>query len=174
MDIKHHKSGQALVEFCIGLIAILAVVGGMFIIGDMGLARMETRVEATRDASQRSMFAPSSSTQFVRSHIRAVTAGPDNQPYSFDDTSTTGGAVETFLTLVEPSQPAVLQQYAPSHILANMYSSNEMMANTGLVSGQDSQRIDIRDIPIIRKLFVNQDTIHIEETVWSIRTGDLY
>lgn len=163
-----------MVEFCIGLVGLLAVIGGIMILGDMSLARTAARVRATRDASRLSMQSANNSVEPIRAHIRSVTEGGDNQRYSQDDSYLSGGAVETFLTLIEPNQPQILSGYAPSNILANIRGSEELMASTGLVMGQDYEQVDIRDIPIIRKLFVNQESVDIGVSVWSVRTGDLY
>ncbi|MGA0369220.1 MAG: hypothetical protein ACO3N7_07190, partial [Kiritimatiellia bacterium] len=129
---------------------------------------------ATREASRRSLISPASSVTPVRNFIREVTEGADNQRYSQDDVQSMGGTVDTFLMLNAPNQPAVLSGYAPTNPLATIYSSNDLAANTAYVSGQEHNTVPLRDFPIIRKLFVDESSVDIEETVWTVRTGDLY
>lgn len=175
MDTEHKKnqSGQALVELCIGLIAILTVFAGIIQIGRMGLARMEARVEATGTASALSMNAASTSFRLIRSYIRQMDEGGDQRSYSLDDVAMPGNRDEMFDTLLAPNQPGMLNSYAPGNILAGIQNPVDMMGETGLVRSTASEN-NIPVLPIVRKLFIQRNTVDIDVTVWSIRTGDLY
>jgi len=176
MDInkQKNKSGQALVEFCIGLIAILTVVGGIFLIGDMGLARTDARVEATEEASRASLYANTNAIRQVPNYIQQMDSGGDQSTYSTDDISVRGGAGDVLLRLVPPQQSQILSNYVPSNSLANLQTINDLMDTTGLVRGEGSETVDIRNFPIVRRLFIDQEQIGIDVTAWSVRTGDLY
>ncbi|WFB35639.1 pilus assembly protein [Kiritimatiellota bacterium B12222] len=175
MDTKtlHSKSGQAMVEFCIGLIAILTVVAGTIQLGRMGLARMEARVDATGTVSALSMNSGSTSIRLVRNYIQENTEGLDGRTYSMDDTSTIGNAAEVYDQLLRNNHPQLLHRYAPNNTLASIQNSIDLMGETALVSST-SYEYDIPVMPIIRKLIFNQETVDLEVSSWTIRTGDLY
>lgn len=176
MDTKtvKNKSGQALVEFCIGLVGILTVVGGIFLIGDMGLARTEARVEATRQASRASIYTSTTAIRQIPNFMQQMVSGGDQSDYSTDDTSVTGGGEEVLFNIVNPQQPQVLEVYVPGNPLSSIRNVNDLMARTGLVRGTGSETVDIRNFPIVRRLFIDQEQIGIDVTAWSVRTGDLY
>ncbi len=175
MDTNHKKSksGQAMVEFCIGLIALITVFAGIIQLGRMGIARMDARVEATGNASALSMTSSASSFRLIRPYLQKVTEGADGRSYSVDDRDLQGNADEVYDILVGPNQPALLNSYASGNILASLNDSVDMMGETGLVQSTASEN-NIPIMPIVRKLFFDQNTVDIDVTVWSVRTGDLY
>jgi hypothetical protein len=176
LDIKkqRRKSGQAMVEFCIGLVGLIAVVGGTFILKDLCLSRVDARVQATEEASRRGIGATMPDVIPIYNFIRQVDEGGDGQEYSQDDGQTPGGTIETFFVLNAPNQSGILRSYAPDNLMANIQTSDDLEAYTSFVSGQEFIRVNIRDFPVIQKMFVNQESVTIEETVWTVRTGDFY
>jgi hypothetical protein len=175
MDTKHppSKSGQAMVEFCIGLVAMLTVIAGIFQLGRMGIARTDARVEATGSASALSMTSSSSSFRLIRNYIQQNNEGVDTRSYSVDDVQVQGNAGEVYDQLLMPNQPNRLRGYAPTNTLANIQNAVDLMGETGLVRSTASES-NIPIMPIIRRLFFDQNTVDIDVTVWSVRTGDLY
>lgn len=170
---RRRKSGQAMVEFCIGLVAMLTVIAGIFQLGRMGRARTDARVEATGSASALSMNSASSSFRLIRNYILQNNEGADARSYSVDDMALLGNADAVYDQLLMPNQPNLLRGYAPTNILANIQNSVDLMGETGLVRSTASEN-NIPVMPIIRRLFFDQDTVDIDVTVWSVRTGDLY
>lgn len=170
---KYAKSGQAMVEFCIGLIAMLTVIAGIFQLGRMGIARTDARVEATGTASALSMTDSSGSYRLIRTYIRQNNEGADTRSYSVDDVRILGNPNEVYDQLVMPNQPNLLRGYAPTNTLANIQNAVDLMGETGLVRSTASEN-NIPVMPIIRRLFFDQNTVDIDVTVWSIRTGDFY
>lgn len=171
---KHRKTGQAMVEFCIGLLAIIIVIAVTFVVGRMGLARTQARVDATRRASYQAMNSTSGSVFQVPNYLSAVNEGNDGQRYSQDDIQSSGSALTPFQTLVATSRPDELRSYAPGNIFAEMNSLSDLMTTTGLVRGDGSEIVPVDDYPIARRLFINQSSVGFDITAWSVRTGDLY
>jgi len=170
---NRNKNGQALVEFCIGLVALLTVFVGIILLGKLGLARTEARVEATRRANQAIDLGPNTVVQ-LPNYVRGIDAGIDNRPYSQDDVSLSGNPLNTLLTLAQPNHQIELRSHAPGNQLAELGSSNDFMSSSGLVGRSVNQRVPIENHPIIRRLFFNQNMVNLTVTVWSVRTGDLY
>jgi hypothetical protein len=172
-DARRTRSGQALVEFCIGLVAMLAVIGGVFQLGRMGLARTEARVEATQRASINSMRSEEATGLSIPGYIARVSEGEDEATYSVDDIRVGGNEQILYERLLAPNQPHRLQEIAPGNPLAEMGDSFEMMVGLGLVPGRGAE-YDIPVLPIVRRLFFDQPTVDIDVTSWMIRTGDIY
>lgn len=175
MDTKpiSAKSGQAVIEFCIGIVAMLTVIGGIFQLGRMGQARMDARVEATRAATMFSMLDEDLTGLFIPNYIRAMDAGPDGWTYSQDDISMGGDALDAHERIIMRMPPAQVRQYAPESPLADMDDAFEMMLGMGLVSGTGAE-YGVPVFPIVRRLFFDRHSVNIQVQVWSTRTGGIY
>ncbi|MEX2382440.1 MAG: TadE family protein [Opitutales bacterium] len=167
-----NKSGQAMVEFCIGLIGMLAVIAGIVQLGRMGLGRTNARVEATAMASAASMT-DESDIRPIRSYIDRMQEGADQRSYSVDDRAQTGDPDAVYEQILRHNQPNTLSGYAPGNILAGLSDSLDMRINTGLVQGTGVEP-NIPVMPIVRRLFFDQDNVTIDIQAWSVRTGGLY
>jgi len=173
-DHRHAtKSGQAAVEFCIGVVAMLVVIGGAFQLGRLGLARTDARVEATRVATSRSMLPEAFLTTDLTNYLQGMREGPDGSKYSLDDEPNTGNANEAYVTLLEPNHPEILQGYASGNDLAGIEDTYTLMTSMGLVQG-GGMELNIPVLPVMRRLFFQHDTVDIQMSVWMVRTGDLY
>lgn len=165
-------SGQAVVEFCIGLIGMLVVIAGIFQLGRMGLGRTSARVEATAMASAASM-SDEADIRPLRRYIYRMDEGADQRRYTVDDFAQTGDPDAVYRQILRPNQPQVLGGYAPGNTLAGLSDSLDMMINTGLVQGTGVES-NIPVMPIVRRLFFDQDSVTIDVQAWSVRTGGLY
>ena len=168
-----NKSGQALIEFCIGLVAMLAVIGGIFQLGRMGMARTDARVDATRFATARSMLDSDVTGLSVPNYIIRMSEGDDEATYSVDDSRIGGDEGEVYDRFIDSSRPERLRAYAPGNEMAEMSDSFEMLLGMGLVQGVGT-RYNIPVFPIVRRLFFDQPTVDIRVSAWMVRTGELY
>jgi len=175
VDTKRHasKSGQALTEFCVCLIAILTVIGGIFQLGRLGLARTEARVEATNSATYRSMLASDVTGLSIPRYIDRMSDGTDDRTYSEDDYSIGGNEQRAYDELIGTSRPELLRAYAPDNDFAEMGDSFEMMIGMGLVRGTGSE-YGIAVLPIVRRLIMNNNSVDIRVDAWMVRTGEIY
>lgn len=171
--LSSSKSGQALVEFCIGLVGMLAVIGGIFQLGRMGQARMDARVEATRSATARSMLSSDMTGLFLPRYIRAMDAGPSGFRHSVDDRVIGGNSAEAYDRLASRMRPERVRHFAPHSAIAQMEDPMEMMLAMGLVSGTGTE-FNIPVMPIVRRLFFNRSRVDFQVQVWMTRTGDIY
>lgn len=176
VDIKKQhptKSGQALTEFCVCLIAVLTVIGGIFQLGLLGLARTEARVEATNSATLRSMFDSDVTGLSIPRYIDRMADGTDGRTYSEDDYGIGGNEQRAYDELIASSRPDILYGYAPDNDFAEMGDSFEMMIGMGLVRGTGSE-YGLPVLPIVRRLFMNQNSVDIRVEAWMVRTGEIY
>jgi len=171
--LRNAKSGQALLEFCIGLVAMLAVIGGIFQLGLMGRARTDARVEGTRSATARSMLDADMTGLFLPRYIRRMDAGGDGFSYSVDDSAVGGNSQDAYDRVAGRMRPDQVRPYAPGSEIAMMDDPVEMLLGMGLVSGVGME-LNVPVLPIVRRLFFNRGTVDFQVQVWMTRTGDLY
>lgn len=170
---RNSRSGQAAVEFCIGLVAMMAVIGGIFQLGRLGRARMDARVEATRAATSRSMLDEEVTGLFIPNYIREMHEGPDGYSYSVDDVAVGGNTQDAYDRVVARLRAGAVRQHAPDSPVAEMDDPMEMMMGMGLVAGTGME-LNVPVLPVVRRLFFNRDSVDIQVQVWSTRTGDFY
>lgn len=168
------KSGQALTEFCVCLIAILTVIGGIFQLGLLGLGRTQARVEATSSATLSSMLGSDETGYSIPRYIDRVSMGSDNRTYSEDDAGIGGNEQRAYDELIAPSRPELIQAYSViDNDYAEMTDSFEMMVGMGLVRGTGYE-FNIPVYPIVRKLILDQSNVDIRVDAWMVRTGEIY
>jgi len=174
LDInRHYKQGQAMVEFCIGLVGVLVVVAAVVQLGVIGMARTTVRTEATAQVSNRSLNTPSDDFSYIRTYIRAVEDGPDQRAYSLDDAEDISGQNQAFERLHEENDASFLRTIDRDNDLASISSSDDMQAVTGFVQAQAIEP-NVGLLPIIRRLFFSESSLDVETEVWSIYLGDFY
>jgi hypothetical protein len=169
----HSKSGQAIIEFCIGIVALLAVIGGIFQLGRLGLARTQARVDATRVAHNRSMFDISTTGLSLPRYIDRMSDGRDDYSYSEDDIAIGGNDQEAFDRLASHMQPSLAHRHAAGNPVGDITDPTQMILGMGLVHG-NGMELNIPVLPVVRRLFFNRDSIDLQVTAWMTRTGDLY
>lgn len=175
MDINKTqlKAGQSIIEFCIGLIALLTVVSGAFQLGMMGLGRTNARVEATAIASARSVDDESDTFRWIRNYVSEVSEGTDGRSYSQDDEVITQHAGDAFDRILGNNSPFLLQIYAPNNQFSRIFGTDDMQASLGFVRATAVEG-NIPVMPIVRRLFFDQNSIDVEAEVWSVHLGGLY
>jgi len=174
LDIKlQNKSGQAMIEFCIGLIAMLTVITGILQFARIGIARTQTRTEATAHASALSMREPSDTFVHVRPFVLSVQDGEDGRSYSVDDTRHLSGDETAYARILANNNPEFLRTVAPENSLSWINDSIDMQASTGLVQARNTE-IGIPILPLVRRLFWDRNSVDVQAEVWSVETGGLY
>lgn len=172
VDTKHSKSGQAVVEFCVGIIAVLAVFGGLFQLAELCKARMNNRVDATERAARASAGDFDGSTS-VPSYISQVTVGDDEYAYSEDDQRIAGDSEEAYRRMVTRMRPDLARIYESGSDIAALGNGYEMRANMGLVRGSAAE-YNIPILPVVRRLIYDADNVDLESEVWTTRLGGFY
>jgi len=167
------KRGQAIIEFCIGLVAVLIVATTMIQFGRIGIAKTNVRTEATARASQLSMEPPSDSFDLIYPYILSVEDGEDERSYSVDDVRNQTNAAEAYNRILHENDSSFLRTAAPDNPMAWIRSPEDMQASTGFVQAQSSEQ-GIPVMPIARRLLWNRNRVGVDAEVWSVETGGFY
>ena len=166
--------GQALIEFMIGLIGILALFAGLLQIASLSRTHTESMVEARHEAAEDAM----GDTAFFAfpDFIEAVVEGADGSRYSADDSFTDGSSSDFLDYLVEPSAPSATEwsiiDGATGNQLSMLRSGLSPAYEMQMVRGTDSRDVDV--IPAVQHLIYDTETIEIQSTVWLPWLGGIY
>lgn len=165
--IRHRasgKSGQALLELTVGLVAILVLFAVIVQLGRLQRAHTETLMEARAEAGERALQGSYTITLPGPDYIRDWEPGNDEKAYSRDDTPQLGTAATLANNILSIAQPQQLAEYVPDNPITE-YSTSVNMDAFSLVNGT-AQSEDIALLPIIQRLIYSADSISMEARVW--------
>jgi len=169
------KSGQALAEFVIGLIAVLVLAACLRVGSAMITAHSEAIATARNNAAAEASLGVS--TLSDAKYIHEVTAGNDRKQYTKDDSSTPAIASEFNNIIVGETAVAGtdwdLLDQIPDNPLSTLHSSMAPCGYFGLVKGNETRTVPINEVPAVR-LFYNAKSIEVECKVWMTRINDIY
>ena len=162
---RRHRSGQAILELVVGLIAMVVLFMGMLQI--QALARAHTRAlsgareEAGADAIAGSYMLRHGQPRFIQDWQ----AGPDQARYSQDDVAqpaNPGGSVQG---IVRYAHPADLRVYVPTNPVSDMADSGRVLTDMYLTHGHEASD-SIPLYPIIRSLVYGASDIQMQGNAW--------
>jgi len=168
------RRGQALVEFLIGIVAVLVLTG--FLVQWVQLARShrDTMTEARRQAGRLALSGlqvPSNPD-----YIRSWYSGEDARTYSRDDYNRAGHQGAFLGVFTDPIAPA-----PPEATVMGRVSHNPVrdLANAGTpvnVFGLFSRRAadDVPLLPVVRHLLYRDESIFLESEVWMTANEGIY
>lgn len=167
------RSGQAIVEFVVGIVGILILVAAMLQLGTLVREDSRTLLKARAEAGAAALgddyIAPVSPGP---RYLAGWSTGPDNAAYTRDDQSVAGNAALFSQGLLAHANPATLAQYLPDNPLTPMADPGALMSGLSFVRGSsDSGPIPL--YPITRKLIFGRSTITMESEVYLIWTRGL-
>lgn len=172
-----NKSGQALIEVCVCMIAIMTVLLALIQINEMARAETDTLVAARREAGQSAMqeTAVMASPGFL--YDWEDPDGGDGMRYSADDEQIDGSSSRFSQHVIENTvSDAGEWNIFENHdnYMKTMHDDGGMnpSAYFGMIKGEDSETITLLDG--FRKLIYNADTVEIESEVWMTWTKGIY
>ena len=168
------SSGQAVIEFIVGIVAALALLAGLLQIGRLSRARTQAMDDARRDAGVQAL---SSFRTLTRPEfIRWWSPGPDGSRHSRDDVSSTELPVAFMDTVVARAvrEPADWDRIdsVPYNALSELHASPIPVTHFGLVMDRAVARVDL--LPAIRHLVYGAEAIDVECTVWMTWSDGIY
>lgn len=184
---RGNPSGQALVEFLVGLVVVLALFAGLLQILHLAKTQTETMVEARRKAGELAMLdlGPGETLLSSAAYIRDVRPGLDTEPYTPDDDRSDKADAGAFnLTIVEraaPGAPGSSEHEAawqtvlgnvPEQSLTTLRGQPNPSAMFGLVQGRETKTVEL--IPAFRSLIYRADRIEMKSEAWMTWTKGLY
>ncbi len=169
--------GQAIVEFLIGLVAVLTLLAGLFQIASLIATHTRTMAEARRQAA---LLAVQETDPGIllsgASYIRDWQPGRDGKPYTRDDTFTPADAIAFHHIMVERAVPApsaweILNQ-TRNHPLGSLHGAPNPCRFFGLIRGSDHKTVPL--VPAAQNLFYRANAIEVRSDVWMTWTKGLY
>jgi hypothetical protein len=171
--MKTSKSGQAIVEFVVGLVAILIITAALLQIGTLVRADtrtlQEARADAGRDALGNEYFEPISPGP---RYIRDWGVGGDGNAYTRDDLPVLGNSALLSDGVVGNARPEALGALAPGNPVTAIGRSDQVLSGLGFVRGHSSSG-PIPLLPVTRNLIFGRDSITLESQVFLIYTRGL-
>ncbi len=165
-------AGQAMIEFTIALVAIMAVVIGTILLNRMELAHISSMVKARETAGSLAMdliYNSPIDAQFIADWQ----TGADNISYTHDDEPIPDGTAITLTgNIIETADLDAIT--APTNALSRLQSSHNLLSELYLVKGSESIAVYLSSIPGIGRLISGEPVISVESDVWLIWTRGIY
>lgn len=162
MQQFHSESGQAIIEFVVGLVGLLVLIAAILQMGYLSFEHNQTMLEAREKTGRLSIGATYGSGDGLPEAIYDWNAGNDEQRYTRDDYPTTMRTPsEHFQEISQYAHPEELQSLVGTSALNHITSSNTYTAALGLCTAKERSN-STPLFPIIRQLVYNNDHIEVE------------
>ena len=166
--------GQAMIEFMVGLVAVLALFVGLLQIAVLTKVQTESMVEARREAGKRAIMG----LDILSSphSIRDWEEGSDSKRHTADDEYTPATSGEFNNTIVRKAAVDSEDWGLIDGVLANRVSrlrdSGASVFELGLVRGYHRETVEL--MSAVQSLLYRAESIDIESEVWMTQTGDIF
>lgn len=167
---RRTTSGQAIVEWIVALVAILVLVSALLQIGRLGILHSATLHDAREHAGGLSLLpTPSFSGP---DYIAHWSTGPDESPYSRDDTPIAGWSAGFEAGVVQPAHPDVLAIHRPGNPISALAGNPFPQMNFGLIQAQ--RTATNATLPVVRNLIYDAASIEVQGEAWATWTRGIY
>ena len=174
----HGNAGQAIVEFIVGLVAVLALLAGLIQVASLTATHTDTMIQARRLAGEESQRQLGLGEDLVTDpdYIRDWREGPDNKKHTRDDESTAADPDRLDETILSRSVPDdsgwEIMSRTPHNRIRRLHSLENPVTLFGLVHGHDAKPVTL--IPAARHLFYDAETVNVECDVWMTWNHGIY
>ena len=163
------RSGQAIVEFIVGLVAVLTLLAGILQVASLTKTHTDTVIEARRRAAELAMTDLPRGTDIHSNPdwLRTWRDGPDGRPHSHDDVPVFDDPNPFRSIVVQRAAPAEdwnLMYEIPNNRVARLRGAHDPGKLFGLVRGHDSRPVPL--IPAARHLFYDAESIDVQAEAW--------
>lgn len=170
---RNARSGQALAEIVVALVAILVLVAGLLEIGRLSRARLDAVNEARAEAAGRAMSDVLILSVPGPRFLRDWEAGRDGVRHSADDTYRLGDPGAVRWSVAAKSRPEDLEAVAGENPVSSLMTVAPFVSAHALVRGRSQPRT-IPLMPVTRGLLYNAEFVEIESEAWLVWTQNLY
>jgi hypothetical protein len=173
-DAGEARRGQAMIEFLVGIIAVMALFAGLIQFVSLFTAQTDTFSKARRAAGGRAM----ADVQMVSAadYIQFWDAAADQRRYSVDDTHSDANAISFKDEIVSRSAPNatdwLLLDTIPNNEMRDLRDNAAPATLFGLMEGQETA--DIPLLPVVRTLLYDRSNIEIKSSVWMPWCREVY
>jgi hypothetical protein len=166
------REGQAIVEFMVAIIAVLAVMAGIIFIGRLQLAHTQTMIDARYEVAN-SLLSPQSMMSYDATWLHGWNYGNDDRPYTADDTPIYSFvAKDVAANIAENSMLQTLPQVPQNRISAFLQSST-YSDFLPMVKGERLVTVDFSDIPFLGNFFGFSQSISVKTKLYMTWGGSL-
>jgi len=163
-----------MVEFVVGLVAVLVLVGAILQLASLGYAQTRVTQDATRAASLAAMLDTYTDPAPPPMFVHQVSRGGDGKTYTRDDFRVQGDPDLIHREILAHAHADDIQAAVGSaNIMSVAAADPTLVESFGLVRGY-SLRSGIPVIPVVRRLLYRADRIDMDQEVWSVWTQGLY
>jgi hypothetical protein len=168
------RSGQAMVEVIVGLVALIVLAAGIIQVASLTRAQTDAMVQA-REAAGASAFSDVPISVYPE-YIHEIEEGADERTYSNDDTFTDADASAFNSTIVNElvtgqNEWDVMDELPNSHF-SSLRDALTPSTEFGLLRGDASVTVQL--LPAVRSLLYRADEIEVECDVWMTWTRGIY
>ncbi len=179
-SVQAGLSGQALIELCVCLVAIVVVLAGLLQLTTLTMMQTETMMEARAEAASAAMaeIALVPSVPYIKTWTESPrNAEGDDVRYTADDEASTIKNTESFFNTMPDKSVSDASEWNvfedDQNPFVTMHSSRGIPSSYfGLVKGDASATTNI--LNAFRSLIYSNDSITINSEVWMTRTKGIY
>ena len=172
--VTNNKSGQAMVELIVALVAIMAIIAALLQITSLGLTDTHVLLMARKDASSKSILPIQ--TLSSAGYLKTWEEGADSSSYTVDDIAIEDEPLSFINMIVNKASAdeAGWELYGTLHNnpFGMLRSSFNPSSVFGFVQGEHSESVVL--LPATRHLLYNADVITLKSRVWLVRINDVY
>ena len=163
------RSGQAMIEFVVALIAVMVLAAGLVQIGLLSKAHTDVMTEARTEAGEHAVTPVVGGT--APDYIEEWENGPDDVSYSADDESTDGDSRDIVLRMVGRARPSDLYEQIGDNPVSDLFYDPSTLMSC-LVNGHSEKNVAL--LPVIKDMAYADDSIDVKSDVWMVKLGEIY
>jgi len=173
------RAGQAVVEFLVGLVAVLVLFAALLQMASLNKAHTDTMVEARRQAGELAMLqlGPGLEIMSDPDYILNWQEGPDGKRHTRDDRFSSASPAAFNAVIVDLAAPNAegwtIIDSVPDNRLTGLHNDPDPVAGFGLVRGHHSVS-DVPLLPAVQSLLYRAESIDVESEVWLTWTKGIY
>ncbi len=171
-NTSRSRSGQAIIEMVVGLVAILVLVAGLLQLGRLGHEHTQLMMEAREEAGQYAMSDQYALEAPEPQYLYNWSEGGDGRRHSRDDRPLYALSQDVSDEVLVHAKPGELANRVGDNLVSAAYANEAILESFRLVHGRDKSD-DIPLYPVIRSLVYNADSIQLESDVWLTWARDI-
>ncbi|MEI6971263.1 MAG: hypothetical protein WCL44_07060 [bacterium] len=162
------KSGQAIVEFVVAIIAVIVLVAGLIHIGVTSKVHTDVMTAAREEAGLHALNSVVGGSD--AGYIASVQDGADGVNYSADDELPDGNTMGV-LQIARCAHPAELGAVIGDNAMTATFANPDLVVG-GLVNGTGSATVHM--LPVIQNLVNGEESFEVVSDVWMVDLGESY